>query len=54
VARLAERLAEATAALATLDDLTGRIGEAVASHLADHTVVLRRWLDALQRRAAAE
>jgi len=30
------------------------IGEAVASHLADHAVVLRRWLEALQRRAAAE
>ncbi len=30
------------------------IGEAVASHLADHAMRLRRWLDALQRRAAAE
>ena len=30
------------------------IGEAVASHLADHAMRLRRWLDALQRRATTE
>jgi uncharacterized protein YutE (UPF0331/DUF86 family) len=30
------------------------IGEAVGSHLAGHAVLLRRWLEALQRRAAAE
>jgi hypothetical protein len=30
------------------------IGEAVASHLAGHAVVPRRWLEALQRRVAAE
>jgi uncharacterized protein YutE (UPF0331/DUF86 family) len=30
------------------------IGEAVASHLAGHAAVLRRWLEALRRHAAAE
>jgi hypothetical protein len=56
---LSDEDAEAALKVAQERNLTVRmyrqgIGEAVASHLADHAVVLRRWLEALQRRAAAE
>jgi hypothetical protein len=32
----------------------GRIGEVIEEHLTVHGAVLRRWLEALQRQAAAE
>ena len=65
--RLDRRLAEAAAALATLDELAGksertlverdsavlRLGRQIEEHLAAHATLLRRWLDALKERAAA-
>jgi hypothetical protein len=51
--RLDRRLAEAAAALSTLDE-RDQVGQQIEAHLAAHAALLRRWLEALQRRVAAE